>query len=202
MVKKYHRTYFPHPGFVAEDVTFYRHGDTQIPPLATVKRMTVAGQWRCCSSIRTRCIRFGWRDCTCRFRRQGRRRGGWISITESSARQQSKLRIESILADGTTLDFLRHGGAPPSGSSSGCLADSRRGEESAAGIYGARGDAGAAGDGGGERVMGPFRTSSYGTTPMSGNVCAEGRRSEPLQGMAGHAAGSGTIRRDIFGRWG
>src|SRR5580704_2064067 len=41
-VKSYHRTYFPHPGFVAEDVTFYRHGDTQIPPLATVKKMTVA----------------------------------------------------------------------------------------------------------------------------------------------------------------
>jgi len=44
-VKRYHRTYFPHPGFVAEDVTFYRHGDTRIPPLATVKKMTVAGQW-------------------------------------------------------------------------------------------------------------------------------------------------------------
>ncbi|HUB18221.1 MAG TPA: hypothetical protein VL990_06280, partial [Acidobacteriaceae bacterium] len=28
VVRAYHRTYFPHPGFVAEDVTFDRHGDT------------------------------------------------------------------------------------------------------------------------------------------------------------------------------
>jgi hypothetical protein len=25
-VKRYHRTYFPHPGYVAEGVTFYRYG--------------------------------------------------------------------------------------------------------------------------------------------------------------------------------
>lgn len=30
-VKRYHRTYLPHPGYVAEGVTFYRHGDMQIP---------------------------------------------------------------------------------------------------------------------------------------------------------------------------
>src|SRR3984885_14746356 len=45
MVKRYHRTYFPHPGYVAEGITFYRHGDTQIPPLATLDRMTVVGKW-------------------------------------------------------------------------------------------------------------------------------------------------------------
>ena len=39
VVGGYHRTYFPNPGFVADMVTFYRHGDERIPALATVQRI-------------------------------------------------------------------------------------------------------------------------------------------------------------------
>src|SRR4051794_33880423 len=44
-VKRSHRPYFPHPGYVAEGVIFHRYGDTKIPPLATLDRMTVVGTW-------------------------------------------------------------------------------------------------------------------------------------------------------------
>src|ERR1700760_98259 len=44
-VKSYRRTYLPHPGYVAEGLVFWRHGDTNNPPLATIDRMTVVGTW-------------------------------------------------------------------------------------------------------------------------------------------------------------
>lgn len=42
-VHAYHRTYFPHPGFIAEQVTLYRHGDTSIPPLAILEHARQGG---------------------------------------------------------------------------------------------------------------------------------------------------------------
>jgi hypothetical protein len=189
-VKSYHRTYFPHPGFVAEGVTFYRHGDTTIPPLATVKKMTVAGQW-------LRLI------CHPHTLYQIRLEGLHVQIPppETKARgmdfdngvissSQSKLRIQAILADGTTLDFLRGQGAP------------LRFEFKALAIHNVQdkqpleftvrvntpqpqGTVVAMGK------LGPFRTNSYGTTPLSGSYSLVNGDLNGFDGMSGHAMAGG-----------
>ncbi len=190
-VKSYHRTYFPHPGFVAEGVTFYRHGDTQIPPLATVKTMTVAGQWlvlifhpHTLYQIRLEGLHVQIAPPGTKARRMDFDNG----VISSS---ESKLRIQSILADGTTLDFLRHGGAPPLRFEFRALAihnvENQHPLEFTARVATSepRGTVAATGE------LGPFRTSSYGTTPMSGTYSLIGADLQGLQGMWGHAAGGG-----------
>jgi hypothetical protein len=44
-VRRYYRTYFPHPGFVAGGVRFWRRGQTGEPPFATVDHLHVVGTW-------------------------------------------------------------------------------------------------------------------------------------------------------------
>jgi len=190
-VKRYHRIYFPHPGFVAEDVTFYRHGDTQIPPLATVKKMTVAGQWlvlifhpHTLYQIRLEGLHVQIPPPGTKARRMDFD-NGVISTSES------KLRIESILADGTTLDFLRHGGAPPLHFEFRELAihnvQDKHPLEFTARVATSEPQGTVVATG----VLGPFRTSSYGTTPMSGSYSLIDADLQGLQGMWGHAAAGG-----------
>lgn len=44
-VGSYKRFYFPHPGFVAHNITIRLHGSTNIPPLATVDQLTAIGSY-------------------------------------------------------------------------------------------------------------------------------------------------------------
>jgi hypothetical protein len=190
-VKRYHRTYFPHPGFVAEDVTFYRHGDTRIPPLATVKKMTVAGQWlvlifhpHTLYQIRLEGLHVQIPPPGTKARRMDFD-NGVISTSDS------KLRIESILADGTSLDFLRHGGAPPLHFEFRTLAihnvENQHPLEFTARVNLSEPGGTVVATG----MLGPFRTSSYGTTPMSGTYSLIDADLQGLQGMWGHAAAGG-----------
>jgi hypothetical protein len=42
-IERYHRTYFPHPGFVADGITLRRA--TNLPPVGTVTHLRVEGRW-------------------------------------------------------------------------------------------------------------------------------------------------------------
>ena len=44
-ITRYHRTYFPHPGFVAEGITLRRNAASDLPPLGSVKQLAVEGTW-------------------------------------------------------------------------------------------------------------------------------------------------------------
>ena len=44
-ISKYHRTYFPHPGFVATGITMRRKSAPDLPPLGSVETMAVEGSW-------------------------------------------------------------------------------------------------------------------------------------------------------------
>ncbi len=190
-VKSYHRTYFPHPGFVAEDVTFYRHGDTQIAPLATVKKMTVAGQWLVLIFHPHTLYQIRLEGLHVQIPPPGTTARGMDFDNGIISTSESKLRIESILADGTTLDFLRHGGAPPLRFEFRALVihnvenqhplefNARVDTSEPHGTVVATGR------------LGPFRTSSYGTTPMSGSYSLIGADLQGLEGMWGHAAAGG-----------
>jgi hypothetical protein len=44
-VGKYHRTYFPHPGFVAEGLTLRRNNAQNLPPIGSTRQLVVQGRW-------------------------------------------------------------------------------------------------------------------------------------------------------------
>jgi hypothetical protein len=44
-IARYHRIYFPHPGFVADGLTLRRKNAPDIPPIGTAKQLTVRGNW-------------------------------------------------------------------------------------------------------------------------------------------------------------
>jgi uncharacterized protein involved in outer membrane biogenesis len=190
-VKSYHRTYFPHPGFVAEDVTFYRHGDTHIPPLATVKRMTVAGQWLVLIFHPHTLYQIRLEGLHVQIPPPGTKARGMDFDNGVISTSESELRIESILADGTTLDFLRHGGAPPLRFEFRALVihnvENQHPLEFNVRVETSEPQSTVVATG----KLGPFRTSSYGTTPMSGSYSLMGADLQGLGGMWGHAAAGG-----------
>src|ERR1035438_2506764 len=44
-ISRYHRTYFPHPGFVAVGITLRRKSAPDLPPLGSVDGLIVQGRW-------------------------------------------------------------------------------------------------------------------------------------------------------------
>jgi hypothetical protein len=44
-IDHYHRTYWPHPGFVADGLTLRRNSAEDLPPVGSVKRVRVVGSW-------------------------------------------------------------------------------------------------------------------------------------------------------------
>ena len=44
-IDHYHRVYFPHPGFVAEGLTFRRNTATDLPPIGSAQELKVEGNW-------------------------------------------------------------------------------------------------------------------------------------------------------------
>jgi hypothetical protein len=44
-IGKYHRTYFPHPGFVADGLTLRRNDAQNLPPFGSTRQLIVQGSW-------------------------------------------------------------------------------------------------------------------------------------------------------------
>ncbi len=190
VVSGYHRTYFPHPGFVAEGVTFYRHGDTRIPPLAQVQRMTVEGQWGMLLLHPHLLYEIRLEGLHVRIPPVGTAARGMDFDHGVIDTSQSKLKIETICADGTVLDFLRHGESPirfrfPALQIHDLEAGRPMGFSLQVETPGPEGTVAASGR------MGPFRTASYLTTPLSGTYNVKSADLSRLRGLAGHVRGGG-----------
>ncbi len=54
IITRYHRTYFPHPGFVAEGITLRRKSAPDLPPLGSVEQLAVQGTWGDLIALRER----------------------------------------------------------------------------------------------------------------------------------------------------
>jgi hypothetical protein len=190
VVQSYHRTYFPHPGFVADGVTFYRHGDTHIPPLAQVRRMTVEGQWLMLLFHPHLLYQIRLEGLHVQIPPAGTKARGMDFDNGVVDTSQSKLKVETICADGTVLDFLRKGD-PPIRFQFPALQvhdlQAGRPMEFALRVT-IPGPAGTMVAGG---RMGPFRTSNYLATPLSGSYRLESADLSRLRGLAGHARGGG-----------
>jgi hypothetical protein len=190
-MKAYHRTYFPHPGYVAEDVVFYRHGDTQIPALATIDRMTVVGSWidllvhpHMLYQIRLSGLHVQIPPSGTVARRMDFDQG-----VVSSSRQ--KIEIKAVIADGTTLDFLREHGTPP-----------LRFHFPTLEVYNVKPDQPLTfsakvviprppGTVLANGSIGPISTNNYAQTPLSGAFSLSAADLSKLQGVSGTAAATG-----------
>jgi hypothetical protein len=118
-VERYYRTYFPHPGFVADGVTFWRNGHPGEPPLAKMDHLHVVGTWTGLLFTPHTLYQIWLRGVRVRIVLKGEGKpwetSGQSAETAGEQRkepEQSKLHIETIVANGATLDILRHGTAP------------------------------------------------------------------------------------------
>jgi hypothetical protein len=198
-VEKYHRTYLPHPGFVAEGVTFYRYGDTAIPPLATVKRMQVIGTWTTLLFHPHLLYEIRLDGLHVRIPPPGTKARGMDLDQGVIDASQSELKIETIVANETQLDFLRTGGQPPMRFEFAKLVvrdvqkDRPLQFETRVKIPGPRGTVMASG------WLGPMRTNAWGVTPLSGTYSLAGADLSRVDGVAGHVTASGTYRGTFSG---
>lgn len=189
-VGHYHRTYFPHPGYVAENITFHRHGDMQIPALATVQRMTVTGTWTNLLFHPHKLYQIRLDGLHVQIPPPGTVARGMDFDQGVISASKQEIEIETILADSTILDFLNHGAPPlrfqfahlevhnvqqnrPLTFSARVLLPQPKGTVLASG------------------TLGPFRTTDYGSTPLSGNYSLPDADLSSIRGISGHAAASG-----------
>lgn len=116
VVQHYYRTYFPHPGFVADGVTFWRKGHEGEPPLAKVDHLHVVGTWTGLLFTPHTLYQIWLRGVRVRIvLPQGTKPeavGAGAPESSKQKRQQSRMRVETIVANGATLDLLRQGNSP------------------------------------------------------------------------------------------
>jgi AsmA-like C-terminal region len=190
-VKRYHRTYFPHPGYVAEGVIFYRHGDTHIPPLASVDRMTVVGSWTNLIFHPHELYEIRLSGLHVQIPPAGTAARGKAFDQGIVARSRQTIQIETIVADGTTLDFLADAGKPPLRLQFPVLQIHNVQQDRPLGFYAhvlipkPQGMVLANGS------VGPFRSTDFGATPLSGTYSLENADLAPLHGVSGHGQASG-----------
>jgi hypothetical protein len=190
-VKRYHQTYFPHPGYVAEGVTFYRHGDMQIAPLATLDRMTVVGTWTNLIFHPHELYEIRLGRLHVRIPPPGTKARGLDFNEGVVASSQQTIQIETIVADGTTLDFLGDNGTPPLRLQFPLLQvhNVHQGQSlsffARALIPEPQGTVLASGS------VGPFRTNDYAATPLSGIYSLQNADLSQIHGISGHASASG-----------
>lgn len=113
VVQHYYRTYFPHPGFVADGVTFWRNGHEGEPPLATVDHLHVVGTWTGLLFRPHTLYQIWLRGMRVNVVLSSGAPAKSTGPTKStSSKGESKLRVETIVANGSTLDLLRKGEPP------------------------------------------------------------------------------------------
>jgi hypothetical protein len=190
MVGHYHRTYFPYPGFVADGVTFYRHGDMRIPPLATIARMRVMGTWTNLFLHPHRLHEMLLEGVHVQIPPPGTKARGMDFDQGVIDTSQSKLQIETIVADATTLDFLRRGEGPLRFLFASLRVQNVQQNRpmrfaTQVQIPGPRGTVAASG------TLGPFRSSHYATTALEGMYSLAGADLSHVDHVAGHVAARG-----------
>jgi AsmA-like C-terminal region len=107
---KYRMTYFPHPGCVAENVTFTRSGGAKnIPPLVTIQRLEIESHYT------DMIVRPGYvalvkvNGLRVQIPPQGTNAGSPTSPPSES----TNVRVGEIVADGAVLEIGRSGDTPP-----------------------------------------------------------------------------------------
>jgi hypothetical protein len=179
---------------VAEGVSFHRYGDMQIPPLATLDRMMVVGSWTNLIFHPHELYEIRLDGLHVRIPPPGTKARRLVFSQGVVASSSQKIQIETIVADGTTLDFLADAGKPPLRLQFPALQVHNVQETqplsfsarvlipTPSGIVLANGS------------VGPFRMNDYGATPLAGTYSLQDADLSTVHGISGHAAGSGRYK--------
>ena len=105
---KFHTVYFPHPGCVAEIVTFIRSPNTaDAPPLATVQRMSIEARYVDLIARPGYIVRILLNGLHVHVPVLG------ASSDRSNSKSSSQVRVGEIVADGAILEVDRSNDRPP-----------------------------------------------------------------------------------------
>jgi hypothetical protein len=190
-VQHYHRTYFPHPGFEADNVALYRHGDTSIPPLATIQRMQVVGTWSNLLFHPHELYQIRLTGLHVQIPPRGTVAHQKDFDHGVMSTSDSKMQINGILADQTTLDFLQPNHRPPVRFQFARLEihNVRQGQPMEFAmrvtIPGPGGTVVASG------WLGPLQTQAYSKSLLRGDYILTNADLSRVSQIAGHVAGSG-----------
>jgi hypothetical protein len=163
----------------------------QIPPLATLDRMRVVGTWTNLIFHPHELYEIRLGGLHVRIPPPGTKARGLDFNEGVVASSQQTIAIETIVADGTTLDFLRDDGTPPLRLQFPLLQihNVHQGQPLSffarvmvpmpQGVVLANGS------------VGPFRTNDYGATPLSGTYSLQNADLSQVHGISGHGSASG-----------
>lgn len=190
-VKSYHRTYFPHPGFVATGVSLFRRNDTSIPPLATIDSMTVVGTWSGLILHPHTLHALRLAGLHVQIPPAGSRARGTDFSGGVLSSSQQKMDYQLIDAGGAVLEFLRDGQPPLRFSFPKLIVQDLRADRPLSfsmilelpvlrGVVQTDGS------------LGPLSPSQYETTPLHGNFTLQSADLSQVDGLAGHVHSAGT----------
>ena len=189
---KFHTVYFPHPGCVAENVTFVRSPNTpDAPPLVTVQRMAVEARY---VDLIARPGYIG----------QILLNGLHVHVPvlgASSGRsnsQSSRVRVGEIVADGATLEVDRSNDKPPLKFEIHSLVIRSYGPSNPWSYRVTMQNAEPPGEINSDGHFGPLNLDDLGSTPLSGSYKFQKANLSVFHGIAGTLWSSG----DLSGRLG
>ena len=184
---KFHSTYFPHPGCVAENVVFRRLGrSADLPPIATIERLTFAAHY---SEL---FLRPGYlaRVITDGFRIQVPALG--TPLDETGWRESpSTIRIGEVDADGSSVQIARKDGKPPLVFDIHTLKLTSVSKNKAMSYAVFLNNALPSGEIRAHGEFGPWNSSDAGQTPASGEYTFNNADLGTFEGIAGMLGASG-----------
>jgi AsmA-like C-terminal region len=189
---KFHMVYFPHPGCVAENVTFAGSSNTgDAPPLVTIQRIAIEAHYV------DLIVRPGYiaRILLNGLHVQVPPRGTGAS---GSSSQSSQVRVGEILAAGAILEVARSGDKPPLKFEMRSLTVRSFGPNSVWSYHVTMQNAEPPGEIISDGQFGPLNLDDLGTTPVSGSYKFQRANLSVFPGIAGTLLSTG----DFAGRLG
>lgn len=181
----FHTVYFPHPGCVAENVTFVRSADTaDAPPLVTVQRIAIEARY---TDLITR------PGYIARILLNGLRVHVPVlgAIKDHSNSQSSQVRVGEIVADGATLDVDRSNDKPPLKFEIHSLVVRSYGPSNPWSYRLTMQNAEPSGEINSDGHFGPLNLNDLGSTPISGSYKFKQANLSVFHGIAGTLSSDG-----------
>jgi hypothetical protein len=187
-VKAFHGTYFP-PGCIAEGVTISRNSDRDVPPIATIEKLTIQGAF--------------WEFLrTPKHVRRVRIEGLRLFVSSGSERientlapgslKQSALIIDQIIADGAVVEFASgQSGKDPLEFEIHKLTLNSVADDRPLSFHAALHNAKPPGEIRTDGQFGPLQPQNMGQTPLSGSYDFERADLGEFSGIAGTLASTG-----------
>ena len=183
-VSSFHRTYFPYPGCVLEQVVFRHNPKGSAPPLITIRRVQIEGSF---TGLFKRHVKL--------LRAEGMRVNIPALGTEKfETPQRSAIVVDDLIADGATLEVKRADGAPPLRFAFHGFTMSDIGGTGPAAFKATLSNAEPPGEVTTTGQFGPWNSNSVGETPVSGEYYFADAKLNTLPGIDGILSSSGKYR--------